>query len=170
MKSQNSSAIPVHVVERSAASVALMKLHKVVHGRVSDQGILVHEVLAADLARELHVSMVPFRVPLHVDGVHTHEVALSTGHRLRCVRFFHVGIQHELLRIRLSASDALERPVDTVNDPQVCHQSGHEVKLLLTEIADLFVPLESANSEILLCQRLSFVLYFEIGSDLLILA
>lgn len=85
-------AIPVHVVERGAASVALMKLHKVVHGRVSHQGVLVNEVLAADLAGELYISMVSFRVPLHVDGVHTHETALSAGHRFRCVRLLHVSI------------------------------------------------------------------------------
>ena len=69
-----------------------MKLHKVVHSRVSHQGILVHEVLAANLAGELHISMVSFRVPLHVGGVHAHETALTARRRFRSVRFFHVGV------------------------------------------------------------------------------
>lgn len=115
------------------------------HGCVGYEGVLVHEVLAADFAGELHLPMVAFRVPFHVRGVYPHEAALTTRTCLRRVGLFHVSIQHELLRICFSTGGAFEGPVDTVDDPQVRHQSRHEVKLFLTKVADLLVPFESAK-------------------------
>lgn len=111
----------VHVIESRTTSIALLKLHEVVHGRVSRQRILVHEVLAADFAREFHRSMVSFRVPFHIGGIHPHETAPITGYSFRGVRLFHVSVQHELLGIRLFTSGTLEGPMNTVDDPQMCH-------------------------------------------------
>lgn len=140
---KNNIVIPVHVIESRAASIALLKLHKVVHGRMSGQGILVHEVLTADFTCEFHLSMMSFRMPFHIGSIHPHETALITGYGFWSMGLFHVSVQHELLRIRLVTSGTLEGSMDTMDDPQMCHQSGHEVKLFLAQIADFLVSLES---------------------------
>lgn len=118
---KNNIVIPVHVIESRTTSIALLKLHEVVHGRMSRQRILVHEVLTADFTREFHLSMVSFRMPLHVGSIHPHETALITGYSFWGMGLFHVSVQHELLRIRLFTSGTFEGPMDTVDDPQMCH-------------------------------------------------
>lgn len=111
--------IPVHVIEDAATRVALLILHKVVHGRVRDQGVLVDEILAANFAREFRSSMMSFPVPLHVGSVDTHEIALVARHRFERVRFLHVGVKHELLGIILATSDALEGSMNAVRYSQM---------------------------------------------------
>lgn len=123
--------IPVYVVEDATACITSLILHEIVHRRVRDQSILVDEILAANLACEFRDSVTSPPVPLHVGHVHTHEVALGARHGLRCVRLLHVGVKHELLRIILVASDALERPMDAVRYPQVRDQSGDEMEFRL---------------------------------------
>lgn len=98
-----------------------MELHKVVHGGVRHQRVLVYEALAADLTDELNFAMMAFGVPLHVDPVHPHEATLAARDCFWRVRFFDVGVQHELLGISFATGDALERPVNTVNDSQMRH-------------------------------------------------
>jgi len=106
--------IPVHVIKDATTRAALLILHKIVHRRVRDQSVLVDEILAANLAREFRGSMVSFSVPFHIGRVNTHEIAFVTRHRFERVRFFHVGVKHELLGIILSTSDTLEGSMNAV--------------------------------------------------------
>lgn len=118
---KNNIVIPVHVIESRAASIALLKLHEVVHGRMSRQGIFVHEVFTADFTCEFHHSMVSFRMPFHIGSIHPHETALITRYSFWGMGLFHVSVQHELLRIRLFTSGTLEGSMNTVDDPEMCH-------------------------------------------------
>jgi len=116
---------------------------------VRDQGVLIREVLAADLAAEPRCTMMPLPVSLHVYRVHAHEIALGARHRLRRVRLLHVCVEHELLGIASAASDAAERSVDAVGRSQVRDQPGNKVELLLAEITGLlatFEPVIARNS------------------------
>lgn len=109
----------VHVIEDATARVALLILHKIVHGRMSDQSVLVDEILAANFAREFRSSMMSFPVSLHIGRIDTHKIAFVARHRFQRVRFLHVGIQHELLGIILATSDALERSMYAVRYSQM---------------------------------------------------
>lgn len=91
------------------------------HSCVCHQGILVYEVLATDFTGELHFSMMSFRMSFHISRIHPHETAFSAGNRFRSVRFFHMGVQHKLLRICLPTRDTFEGSMDTVNDPQMSY-------------------------------------------------
>lgn len=104
----------VHVIKDAAACAALLILHKIVHRRVRDQSVLVDEILAANLAREFRGSMMSFPVPFHIGRVDTHEIALVARHRFQRVRFFHVGVKHELLGIILATGDTLEGSMNAV--------------------------------------------------------
>lgn len=84
-------------------------------------------------------------VSLHVGRVDAHEAALGTRHGFQRVRLLHVGVEHELLRIILTAGDALEGPKDAVRYPQMRDQSGNEVEFRLAELADLLATFESAT-------------------------
>lgn len=83
-------------------------------------------------------------VPFHVDCVDAHEIALGARHRLGRMRLLHVGVQHELLGVALSASDALEGSMNAVSCSQMRDQSGDEIEFLLAQFASLFATFESA--------------------------
>lgn len=84
-------------------------------------------------------------VPLHVGRVDAHEAALGTRHGFQRVRLLHVGVEHELLGVILTAGNALEGPKNAVRYPQMRDQSGNEVEFRLAELADLLAAFESAT-------------------------
>lgn len=110
-----------------------------------DQSVLIDKILAANLAREFRGSVTSPFVFFHIDHTDTHKATLGTWHSLWRVRFLHVSVKHELLRIILPTGNTLERTIDAMRYPQVCNQSGNEVKFCLTQFADLLTTLKSAT-------------------------
>ena len=129
------------VVERTAASVTLLKLHEIVHRCVSDEGWFLGKCLTAYLADVLDDTMITLSVSLDVTDRDTHEYAITAGHCLRRVNLLHVSVQKKLMRISFVALEALEWTQNTVCYSEMRHEARDKVKFFTTNFATLLTTL-----------------------------